>query len=59
MQASSRQRSTTQQRKNKTDEKNNDLDRIKQDLFHRYLWTQKPQVSCRIRPITSYARSTT
>jgi hypothetical protein len=39
--------------------KSTELDRIKQDLFHRYLWTQKPQVSSRIRPISTYTRSTT
>lgn len=37
----------------------NELDRIKEDLFHRYLWTQKPQVSCRICPISAYTRSAT
>ena len=36
-----------------------ELDCIKQDLFHRYLWTQKPQVSCRIRPSPSHSRSST
>ncbi|CAF3686770.1 unnamed protein product [Adineta steineri] len=36
-----------------------ELDRIKQDLFHRYLWTQKPQVSCRIRPLSIYTRTRT
>ena len=36
-----------------------ELDRIKQDLFHRYLWTRKPQVSCRIRPLSTYSRTTT
>ena len=55
----SRQRSSTQQRRNRTAEKYSELDRIKQDLFHRYLWTQKPQVSCRIRPMSTYTRSTT
>jgi hypothetical protein len=44
-------------RQNKITEKSTELDRIKQDLFHRYLWTQKPQVSCRIRPISTYTRS--
>ncbi|CAF1158291.1 unnamed protein product [Adineta steineri] len=53
------QRSTSQQRYNKTIEQYNEFDQIKQDLFHRYLWTQKPQVSCRIRPMTTYTRSTT
>ena len=36
-----------------------ELERIKEDLFHRYLWTQKPQVSCRICPISAYTRSAT
>ncbi|UJR22162.1 hypothetical protein I4U23_025226 [Adineta vaga] len=36
-----------------------ELDRVKQDLFHRYLWTQNPQVSCRIRPHTTATRRTT
>ena len=57
--ASTRQRSTTVQPKSKTAEKYDELDQIKQDLFHRYLWTQKPQVSCRIRPMSSYKRSAT
>jgi hypothetical protein len=51
--------STSRQSSQKTKEKYNELDLIKQDLFHRYLWTQKPQVSCRIRPISTYARNTT
>lgn len=54
-----KQRSNSQQRRNKIEEKKQELDQIKQDLFHRYLWTQKPQVSCRIRPLTTYARNTT
>jgi hypothetical protein len=58
-QSQSRQRSSTQQRRNKTADKYSELDKIKQDLFHRYLWTQKPQVSCRIRPMSTYTRSTT
>ncbi|CAF4635070.1 unnamed protein product [Rotaria sp. Silwood1] len=58
-QTSIRQRSSTQQGRNKPSDKYSELDRIKQDLFHRYLWTQKPQVSCRIRPISTYTRSTT
>ncbi|CAF0879815.1 unnamed protein product [Rotaria sordida] len=58
-QTSARQRSSTQQGRNKPADKYDELDRIKQDLFHRYLWTQKPQVSCRIRPISTYTRSTT
>lgn len=45
--------------KNKTAEKLSDIDRIKKDLFYRYLWTQKPQVSCRIRPLSTYARNAT
>ena len=53
------QRSTTADPKNKTAEKYDEFDQIKQDLFHRYLWTQKPQVSCRIRPSSTYTRSTT
>ena len=36
-----------------------ELDRIKQDLFHRYLWTKNPQVSCRICPSTNYSRRAT
>ncbi|CAF0789223.1 unnamed protein product [Didymodactylos carnosus] len=36
-----------------------ELDRIKQDLYHRYLWTLKPNVSCRIRPLSTYSRNTT
>ncbi|CAF2668723.1 unnamed protein product [Rotaria sp. Silwood2] len=55
-------RSQSQQRhnnNNKTTGKASELDRIKQDLFHRYLWTQKPQVSCRIRPLSTYTRDTT
>ena len=48
-----------QQQRNKTAEKYDELDEIKQDLFHRYLWTQKPQVSCRICPLSSYTRSAT
>lgn len=36
-----------------------ELELIKKDLFHRYLWTQKPQVSCRIRPLSTYTRDTT
>ncbi|CAF1538184.1 unnamed protein product [Rotaria sp. Silwood1] len=62
-----RSRSQSQQRNhhhhhhhhNKTTEKTAELERIKQDLFHRYLWTQKPQVSCRIRPLSTYTRDTT
>ncbi|CAF0943708.1 unnamed protein product [Rotaria sordida] len=55
-----RSRSHSQQRHhNKTIETTTELDRIKQDLFHRYLWTQKPQVSCRIRPLSTYTRDTT
>ncbi len=59
-QTPSRQRSSTRQKQRiKTEDKYTELDRIKQDLFHRYLWTQKPQVSCRIRPMSTYTRSTT
>ncbi|CAF4682755.1 unnamed protein product [Rotaria sp. Silwood2] len=58
-QTTTKQRSSTQQGHNKLADKSNELDRIKQDLFHRYLWTQKPQVSCRIRPTSTYTRSTT
>jgi hypothetical protein len=58
-QTTSRQRSSAHSQRNKTEDKYSELDRIKKDLFHRYLWTQKPQVSCRIRPITTYTRSTT
>ncbi|CAF1467960.1 unnamed protein product [Adineta ricciae] len=36
-----------------------ELDRIKQDLFHRYLWTKNPQVSCRICPAINYSRRAT
>ena len=60
VQTSSKHRSNTKQKGTKqADKKNSELDQIKQDLFHRYLWTQKPQVSCRIRPIPTYPRSTT
>jgi hypothetical protein len=59
VQTTPRQYSNTQQHYNKTAEKYNELDKIRQDLFHRYLWTQKPQVSCRIRPMSTYTRSTT
>ena len=55
----SRQRSSTAQHRQNLEDQYNEFDRIKQDLFHRYLWTQKPQVSCRIRPISTYTRSTT
>ncbi len=54
-----RNQSQSRSRKIKTAEKLTELDRIKQDLFHRYLWTQKPQVSCRIRPLATYTRSST
>jgi hypothetical protein len=57
--STSTQCSNSDQHSQKTEEKYNELDLIKQDLFHRYLWTQKPQVSCRIRPISTYKRSTT
>jgi len=50
-----RHHSQLRQRDNKLTE----LDQIKQDLFHRYLWTQKPQVSCRIRSLSTYARRAT
>lgn len=43
----------------KKSENLSEIDRIKQDLFHRYLWTQKPQVSCRILPISTYTRCST
>jgi hypothetical protein len=49
----------SRQRNRKSKEKLTELDRIKQDLFHRYLWTQKPQVSCRIRSMSTYTRSST
>ena len=55
----STQCSNSDQHSQKTEEKYNELDLIKQDLFHRYLWTQKPQVACRIRPMSTYKRSTT
>ncbi|CAF1637996.1 unnamed protein product, partial [Rotaria magnacalcarata] len=54
-----RPRSQSVQRKNKAAEKLSDIDCIKKDLFHRYLWTQKPQVSCRIRALSTYTRGTT
>ncbi|CAF4198309.1 unnamed protein product [Rotaria socialis] len=54
-----RPRAQSVQRKNKAAEKLSDIDCIKKDLFHRYLWTQKPQVSCRIRPLSTYTRDTT
>lgn len=52
-------RTSAKQQRNKTVEKYDEFDQIKQDLFHRYLWTQKPQVSCRICPLSSYTRSAT
>jgi hypothetical protein len=52
-------RQTTSKQRAKTEDQYNELDSIKKDLFHRYLWTQKPQVSCRIRPISTYTRNTT
>ncbi|CAF0729842.1 unnamed protein product [Didymodactylos carnosus] len=45
--------------KQKKSENVTELDRIKQDLYHRYLWTLKPNVSCRIRPPSSYSRNAT
>ena len=54
-----RNQSSSNRRNNKKTEPPTELERIKQDLFHRYLWTQKPQVSCRIRPISSYFHSST
>jgi len=59
VQTTPRKYTNTEQHYNKTAEKYNELDQIRQDLFHRYLWTQKPQVSCRIRPMSTYTRSTT
>jgi hypothetical protein len=47
------------QRKSKIDEKLTELDRIKQDLFHRYLWTKNPQVSSRIRSLPTFTRNST
>ena len=55
----SRQRAHTARDHPNFDSKYDELERIKQDLFHRYLWTQKPQVSCRIRPISTYTRTAT
>lgn len=55
----SRQRARTARNHPNFDSKCDELERIKQDLFHRYLWTQKPQVSCRIRPISTYTRTAT
>jgi hypothetical protein len=54
-----RNQSSSRRRHSKKTETLTELERIKQDLFHRYLWTQKPQVSCRIRPMSSYYRSST
>ena len=56
---SSRQRANTARDGQHYDNRSDELEGIKQDLFHRYLWTQNPQVSCRIRPISTYTRSTT
>ena len=50
---------TRSEAQNKTEERYEQFDQIKQDLFHRYLWTQKPQVSIRIRPLSTYARPST
>ena len=58
-QAAVRQRSRSEHPPNPVEDKYHEFDRIKQDLFHRYLWTQKPQVSCRIRPSPSHSRSST
>ena len=52
-------RAQSHERNQKPARKKTELDRIKQDLFHRYLWTQKPQVSCRIRPLSTYPRNST
>ena len=59
-------RSASQQRsidpnqiRNKTTLKYEEFQPIRKDLFHRYLWTQKPQVSCRICPPSSFVRSST
>ncbi len=54
-----RQATVSRQQSTKPPKKLTELDRIKQDLFHRYLWTQNPQVSCRIRPMSTYIRSST
>jgi len=54
-----RRKSSSHPRNSKTTEILTEHERIKQDLFHRYLWTQKPQVSCRIRPMASYFHSST
>ncbi|UJR26978.1 hypothetical protein I4U23_008285 [Adineta vaga] len=56
---SSKRPSQSEQKSNKIVEKYEKFEEIKQDLFHRYLWTQNPQVSCRIRPMTTYTRSAT
>lgn len=53
----SRPRVNTPKERNHIEKKYDDFDLIKRDLFHRYLWTQKPQVSCRIRPVSSFTRS--
>ena len=52
-----RTRANTSKERTHIETKYDELDAIKRDLFHRYLWTQKPQVSCRIRHISSYTRS--
>ena len=57
--ATSRQRINTSKQQNPIESKYSELDLVKQDLFHRYLWTQKPQVSCRIRPMSTYSRNAT
>lgn len=56
---SSRQRARTARNHSNFESKYDEFEAIKQDLFHRYLWTQKPQVSCRIRPISTYTRAAT
>ena len=52
-------RPSSRRRNSKTNANLTELDRIKQDLFHRYLWTKNPQVSSRIRPLSAYTRSST
>ncbi|CAF1069008.1 unnamed protein product [Adineta ricciae] len=56
---SAKQPLRSEENRNKTVEKYEEFEQIKQDLFHRYLWTQNPQVACRIRPLPTYKRSAT
>jgi hypothetical protein len=51
--------SSMKSKQNKASDDYDKFEQIKQDLFHRYLWTQKPQVSCRIRSMSAYTRHST